>query len=284
MSHVASASTAPHLDSNGAGLPVLWHLHVSHYNEKARWALDYKQVPHLRRPSFPGRQSKIAKQLTQGAMSTLPVLQLDGNVIGDSTNIIAALEEWFPEPSLYPSDEAARRRALELEDYFDENLGPYIRLLFMHTALPEPRLFLGAFGPTLSAPQRLGARAAFRKIRADVEAEFGIDAAGVEHAYEKVRATGERFRAELQPSGYLVGERFTVADLSLAAFLAVVVAPPEFPYPQPQRAHPRFGKLRELLDSYGMQDWARDIYARHRGRSAEVVDQDTDRLQSSARS
>ncbi|HEX6714985.1 MAG TPA: glutathione S-transferase family protein, partial [Thermoleophilaceae bacterium] len=279
----ACTPTAMHLDSNGTGLPVLWHLHVSHYNEKARWALDYKQVPHLRRPAFPGRQSKISKQLTQGAMSTLPVLRLDGTVIGDSTNIIAALEQRFPDPPLYPADEAARRRALELEDWFDENFGPYIRLLFMHIALAEPRLFLGAFGPTLPAPQRLGARAAFRKIRAGVEAEFGIDTAGVEHAYEKVRATGERFRSELQPSGYLVGDRFSVADLSLAAFLAVVVAPPEFPYRQPQRDHPRFSELRKLLDSYGMQDWARDIYARHRGRSAEVVDRDSDRLQSSAR-
>jgi hypothetical protein len=22
--------------------PVLWHLDISHYNEKVRWALDYK--------------------------------------------------------------------------------------------------------------------------------------------------------------------------------------------------------------------------------------------------
>ena len=28
--------------------PVLYHLEISHYNEKARWALDYKNVPHER--------------------------------------------------------------------------------------------------------------------------------------------------------------------------------------------------------------------------------------------
>jgi hypothetical protein len=26
-------------------LPVVWHLKVSSYNEKPRWALDYKRVP-----------------------------------------------------------------------------------------------------------------------------------------------------------------------------------------------------------------------------------------------
>jgi len=31
------------------GPPVLWHFPISHYNEKARWALDWKGIPHLRR-------------------------------------------------------------------------------------------------------------------------------------------------------------------------------------------------------------------------------------------
>ena len=29
--------------------PVLWHIKISHYNEKVRWALDYKRVMHKRR-------------------------------------------------------------------------------------------------------------------------------------------------------------------------------------------------------------------------------------------
>jgi glutathione S-transferase len=58
---------------------------------------------------------------------TLPILFLDGRAIGDSTHIIAALEERYPEPTLYPGDADARQRALALEDYFDENLGPALR-------------------------------------------------------------------------------------------------------------------------------------------------------------
>jgi glutathione S-transferase len=57
----------------------------------------------------------------------LPILWLDGRAIGDSTRIIAALEEHYPEPPLYPADAAARERALALEDYFDEQLGPALR-------------------------------------------------------------------------------------------------------------------------------------------------------------
>ena len=49
------------------------------------------------------------------------------------------------------------------------------------------------------------------------------------------RAAGECFREEIQPSGYLVGDSFTVADLTVAAIVAPAIAPEQFPYPQPQR-------------------------------------------------
>src|SRR3954454_3095576 len=91
--------------------PVLWHLKVSHYNEKARWALDYKCLPHVRRAAVPGRHARIARSL--GAGSTFPVLELDGEILGDSTRIVEALERRYPEPPLYPDDPGERRRALE---------------------------------------------------------------------------------------------------------------------------------------------------------------------------
>ena len=99
--------------------PVLWHIEVSHYNEKARWALDYKEIPHRRRVPMPGLHGFYALAITRGGQRRLPVLQLNGHAIGDSTAIIAALEEHRPDPPLYPEDPAERARALALEDYFD---------------------------------------------------------------------------------------------------------------------------------------------------------------------
>src|SRR5690348_16398141 len=91
-------------------LPVLWQLEISHYNEKVRWALDYKRIPHRRRSLLPGIHVIAAKRLTGG--ETTPILTLDGRSIGDSTAIIAALEKRWPEPALYPADPDERRRAL----------------------------------------------------------------------------------------------------------------------------------------------------------------------------
>ena len=92
--------------------PVLWHIKVSHYNEKVRWALDHKGVTYKRRAPPPPSHMAVSLVLTRGREKTFPVLTLDGESIGDSTAIIAALERRFPEPPLYPGGSGrARPRA-----------------------------------------------------------------------------------------------------------------------------------------------------------------------------
>jgi glutathione S-transferase len=248
--------------------PVLWHLKASHYNEKVRWALDFKGVPHERRALTAGFHPRKARRLT--GEPTTPILEVDGEAIGDSTRIIAALEERHPDPPLYPADPAERARALELEDVFDEELGPYCRRLVFHHLLTDRELVIGAFMPDFGPVRRGAMRAAFGAVRPRLEKEFEITDENVDRAFGKLRETGERFRAEVGPSGYLVGDRFTVADLTLAALLAPPVAPEQFPYPQPQRDHPRMEPVREVLAEYGLVEWTRDMYARHRPESAEI--------------
>src|SRR2546423_2363863 len=200
--------------------PVLHHLEASHYNEKVRWALDYKGIPHVRKAAIPGRHGKVARELTGGTTATFPVLVENGYAIGDSSRIIAHLEDRYPSPPLYPKDLEERRRALDLEDFFDEELGPYTRLLLIHHALPDTGLFLRTFVPDSHGPRLALARAQFPLMRPRIRRSFGIDDNAVSHALHKVHVAGERFREELQPNGYLVGDAFSVADLTLASLVA----------------------------------------------------------------
>jgi glutathione S-transferase len=78
--------------------PILWHLEISHYNEKARWALDYKHVPHVRKAPPPLMHTLWALAMTR--KPTFPVLRLNGKSIGDSTRIIEELERRYPELEL----------------------------------------------------------------------------------------------------------------------------------------------------------------------------------------
>ena len=49
----------------------------SPYNEKVRWALDLKQLPHTRRSLLPGPHMAVLKKLT--GRTTTPVLVHDGS-------------------------------------------------------------------------------------------------------------------------------------------------------------------------------------------------------------
>jgi glutathione S-transferase len=253
---------------NTDGSTVLWHLKVSNFNEKARWALDHKGVPHLRRAIDAGFHRRTARRLTGGA--TFPILVMDGRAIGDSTEIIAALERRHPDPPLYPADREERGRALMIEEFFDEELGPYARLLVLHHLMEERDLFGHTFAPDMKPVRRYLMRTIFPLTKRAVNRQFGIDEQSVQHAFQKVRAAGRRFREELQPSGYLAGDDFTVADLTLAALVAPVVCPEQFPYPQPQRDHPVLEPVRDALRESGLLDWTHAMYALHRAPTAEA--------------
>ena len=93
--------------------PLLWHLPISHYSEKVRWAFDWKRVPHARRVMPPGLHPVGGFLLTGGY--TMPVVVLPGGRrIGDSTEIIAWLERLEPSRPLYPADPGLRARLVLL--------------------------------------------------------------------------------------------------------------------------------------------------------------------------
>src|SRR4051794_41362014 len=164
------------------------HLKGSPYNEKARWALDYKRVPHARRAVTPIGHAAVSRGV--GGRGTMPVLAIGGRAIGDSSEIIAELERRAPEPRLYPADPAERARALELEDLFDEQLGPYMRRLVLHHALRDSDLLLGAFTPDLPGPARRAMRAAFPLVRRNLRRDFRIHDRTVAAAFEKLASAG----------------------------------------------------------------------------------------------
>jgi glutathione S-transferase len=249
---------------------VLWHLEISHYNEKARWALDYKSIPHVRRTPLPGLHGLHALAITRGAQRRLPVLELEGRRIGDSTAIIGALERYKPDPPLYPEDPAERAHALGLEDFFDEELAPSLRRYVWHHTLDDSDAVIDALMPNAGRGRQRAMRALVPIARPAVRRDYKVSASGAEQGLEDIRAAMDRVESELQPSGYLVGDEFSVADLSAAALFTPVLCPPGRQYP-PRTIPPIVHELRDELSAREGGRWVAEMYARHRGASAEVV-------------
>ena len=244
--------------------PTLWHLPISHYNEKVRWALDYKSVEHDRRALPPPLHMLVALTLTGGKEKTFPVLRLDGERIGDSTAIIAALERRFPDPPLYPADGDERRRALDLEDWFDEELGPHIRLLVWHELIRDRETLEGLVSNLATGPMARARGVAASGLGSFLNLRYGVkgeDAA--ERARGKVLQAFDRLEAELGDAEYLVGDRFTVADLTAAALFYPLVLPEGRPrgFGEPPEALERF---RAPLKERRGYRWVAEMFGRHR--------------------
>jgi glutathione S-transferase len=252
-------------------LPVLWQLQLSHYVEKVRWALDYKCVPHIRRSLLPGVHVREARRLT-GDTSTAPVLTIEGRSIGDSTRIIGAIEQRWPQPSLYPADPAQRRRALELEEFFDEELGPHIRRAFYSELLGQSELLVPLFtNGDPAAAQTL--RMALPALCAGIRQRFDVTAEKAAESRAKTVAAMDRLERELSPTGFLVGDCFTVADLTAAALFYPVARPPEFPYAMvaDDGLSESWRMFHTSLAQRPGGRWVAATYRRYRGRSAEVA-------------
>lgn len=256
------------MESPNADLPLLLHIPLSHYNEKARWALDYKGIAHRRRVvglDFYWRAWRATGQ------AKTPILFLpDGRAIHDSTRIIEALEQMQPEPALYPADPALRRRAIDLEEHFDEALGPSLRAslvtpLFRH----DPEIALRVLMTGMSKNfQRL--RPFARLLPGFYRKRHQIQDEALEADREQVRVALDRIESERDGRPYLVGEAFSVADLTVAALLSPVLQPAEIQYPIEVELPGYAREYRESLLRHAAFDWARGIYRLHRGRSAEA--------------
>jgi glutathione S-transferase len=253
----------------GGNLPVLWQMTSSIFCEKARWALAFKGIPHRQKNLLPGLHGLTLTLHRRGR--TVPVLDLEGASVRDSTAIIAALEKFRPEPSLYPRGEAERRAALELEDFFDEHLGHEVRRVALDSILEEPELAVQSFFADSPRWLRLIGRSSFPIGRRMTRRRYGVNELEVDQARRKILVAIDRVEATLGAGGYLVGDDFTVADLTGACLLAPLVRPPEYPNPVQNTAMPaRLQEVVEWLSTRDAAEWVREMYQRHRAPSAAV--------------
>ncbi len=255
--------------------PTLIQLDISHYSEKIRWALDYKQVPHRRRSPLPGSHMPIAFALTRGESITLPLLQLDGRTIADSTAILAALEARYPQPPLYPADPEQRRRALELEDFFDEELGPHARLLPFHELSNEPEMFAAVAAEAVPGPLGKAKGLVGLYARTYTGLRFGVrDEAAAVAARAAIVAALDRLEAELEANGggeFLVGDSLSVADIAAASLFYPVVGPDEGPLPADSPTPPALESFKDSIRERPGYVWVEETFRRHRTPAAAIA-------------
>ncbi len=188
---------------------------TSHYCRKARLALGYKKIPYEVENLTPGLHALKLKPLT--GLTTLPVLlpQQAGQpeAIADSTQILAFLQAYQPEPSYLLTDPVQQSHARMLEDWLDESIGVATRFVYYDFRAGEGK----QLDPSFSS------QAVIQVVRW----QYGINAAAVELATKRLAIALEEL-SHLWTEPFLVGYHLSVADIAAAALLSPLARIPQY--------------------------------------------------------
>ncbi len=238
---------------------TLYQFENSHFCEKARWALDFKGLAYQPKTLVPGPHSAIVKKLA--ARSSVPVMVDGAATVQDSTAIISYLDEKYPQAPLTPDDPEQAQEAIEWEEYLDAEIGVPLRLWFYYHLLPDRRAtteFLLDRAPWYGRPLYA---VIFPKLKTTMQKLMSVDAASVKEAEQRLDSAWKALNERLAQRSYLVGDRFSRADLTACALLYLFCYPPDIKMPDAVNA------LRSARSNDRFFTWATQTYAEHRGRS-----------------
>jgi glutathione S-transferase len=204
---------------------------ISHYCEKARWALDRAGAEYAEERHVQGLHIAISR--LAGGHGTVPVLVCEDGVIAESEAIVRWVDAKLPPEKRLLLD--ADPEVAALCRRFDEHLGPDGRRVMYAHMLPHRDLMLRFNNVGVPAWEARTLRALYRVSGPFAAQRIGLGPNTIERDTPRIRAELD-FVAERLADGraYLCGERFTAADLTFAALAAAVVVPPEYGTPLPQ--------------------------------------------------
>jgi glutathione S-transferase len=236
---------------------------ISHYCEKARWALDLAGIAYREERHVQGIHQIAARRA--GGGKTVPVLVTPDGVLGESSDILAWVDERLPpDARLFAGDRAEIEALCER---FDEVLGPSDRRLMYVHILPERKLLLSFNNAGVPRWEDRLLRIAWPALSPLVGRVLGIEP-GVEVEDEAAVWREFDFVGELLAGGrpYLCGDRFSAADLTFAALAAPCVVPTQYtvPLPQPERLPAKTVALVERAREHPAGRHALRMFREHR--------------------
>jgi glutathione S-transferase len=260
---------------------MTWRLitiRVSHFNEKARWALDRCGHDYVEQPYLPmlhnlgtvpvwlrhraGRADKLSTRFST------PVLIAGDRVIADSSEIVAFASERAVDPGLrlYGPPEAR-----ELEAHYSGRFGADTRRLVYWYLLPHRELLVDIGRKNVGRGQARAFEAGLPVLIPMLRKVLAVDEAHAMRSRDNVVAEFERVSERLADGRpYLLGDRFSAADLSFAALasIALMVGPDEGYgawLPRPDQLSREFAELAGSLRASLAGKFVLRMFAEERG-------------------
>jgi glutathione S-transferase len=242
-------------------VPKLITFGISHYCEKARWALDWHGLVFGEESWAPGLHMILAKR--RGAKATsLPILLVGDEIIQGSDRIV----DWADAQARDKTRLLTTPEALVIERRADQAIGIHTRALYYAECLPnaphavKPALFAGVSLPHLLIGILMwpGVRRVMMRV------------------YDSTTETATRSRAALEDEldwvdglladgrKYLAGNGFSRADVTVASLLAPFARPAQVPLFCDMRGTAAIEADIARWQERPVMRWVRKLYRTHR--------------------
>ncbi len=234
----------------------LYQFPISHYCEKIRWTLDYKKLDYEVENLLPGLHTLKTKKIAK--FSSVAVLTDNENVFQNSNEIISYLDETYQNKLLTPLDELQRNKVLEWETFIDKEIGIHIRCCCYHILLEQPNIvlpFLSHNGPWYG---KMLLKIMFPKLKVKMRSMMSINESSALLAKEKLHEAVDKLKDHYSKNDFLVGDKFTRADLSAAALMAPLCVPKKYGLDWPKELPV---EMNNLVDEFKDKTaWVQNFY------------------------
>lgn len=206
-------------------------IRFSHYNEKARWALERLGVAYEEEGYMPGLHAigvlKIAPRHGFGRADRIatplatPVLLTDhGRCIRDSSRIVRYASDRFAPAGrdLYPSSEVT-----ELEQEYSTKLGPHARRFAYFHAFAAPTALDEMAARNVGPTQAKWFVRLYPLLQRFIASRLQVTEERAMRSLETIRSLVADVSRRVEGRRHLVGDRFSAADLSFATMLAPAI-------------------------------------------------------------
>jgi glutathione S-transferase len=207
---------------------------ISHYCEKARWALDYSRIPYKEDKHLTGFHFIATYKASR--TDSVPVLKTsEGKLLTDSTDIL----KWCDQNTqsglkLYPQE--LKEEVERYEDYLDEGLGVAGRL-WMYSHMLDHISIINKYSAMHDVPkyQVKLLPLVFPFLKVFIRKGLEITPASEAEAKKIIDEAFDDVARKLSDGRqYLFGSEFTAADLTFASLAAAVLLPENYGAALPQ--------------------------------------------------
>ncbi|MFT5219599.1 MAG: glutathione S-transferase [Planctomycetota bacterium] len=245
--------------------PTLYIFSISHYCEKARWALDYAGLDYRIKFLPPGPHIAMLKKLGT-ERSSVPVLQAGTQLIQGSTAIVDWVVSQASDKGKQLQPDADQSLTKEIEARVNKIAGVQLRRYFYSEAIiDQPQMIKSIFTSQLSLIDRLKIYLAWGKICRGMIRHMDLGPAqGIESM--AILATELDWLDSLLADGrkFFVGNRFSRVDIAVASLLSPILLPPEHPVYNSLRLPPKMALQVKDWETRPSLTWLRETYRGYR--------------------